>query len=200
VRLAVIVVVAALCLGVADLGWHMRPEQHAIAAEPVVQPVAEAAPPALLRMGPVSTGVIAVNDALRGFLNGDADAAFSEIVVRRVPCGTVPSEGRPILACTAGENPGALHQLILSGCKPAWVTPQAAKDELGALLVDTPGLYAVGQDSVGYSAVLSWLDAPERSLILTISSAGVTSYRAGCGLPESATVGRPLTFATTPGD
>jgi hypothetical protein len=184
-------VVASVLLG-AGLGWQWTQEGHAIAAEPST-PVASATIPASpLRMGPVSTGIVAVDDALRGFLLGDAGQAFSQLVAQQVRCGTLPLGGAPALSCLATEAPGTAHELILAACGPKWVTAEAAKAELGILLADRPGLSAVYQGTAGYTAVLSWPDAPDRSLVLTISSAGVTAYGAGCGVPLAAKPGREL--------
>jgi hypothetical protein len=60
------------------------------------------------------------------------------------------------------------------------------------MFAEVPGLYAVTRGNAGYTAVLSWPNAPDRSLVLTISSAGVMSYGAGCGLPAAPKPGREL--------
>jgi hypothetical protein len=191
-------VLASLLLG-AGLGWHWTQEGHAIAAEPSTPVASETVPASPLRMGPVSTGIVAVDDALRGFLLGDAGQAFSQLVVQQVRCGTLPLGGAPALSCLATDAPGTVHDLILATCGPKWVTAEAAKAELGTLLADKPGLSAVYRENAGYTAVLSWPDAPDRSLVLTISPAGVTSYAAGCGAGPAAKPGHELELVTVAG-
>ena len=191
-------VLAGLVLG-ADLGWHWTQEGHANAAAPSAGLAPGTPPVSTLRMGSASSGVPAVDDALRGFLEGDADQALARLVVQKVRCGTLPVGGAPALACLATEAPGTEHKLVLSLCEPKWVTPEAARAELGALLADRPGLYAVARASTTYTAVLSWPDAPDRSLVLAISSAGVMGYGAGCGLPLAAKPGRELDYLIAPG-
>jgi hypothetical protein len=181
----------------ASLGWNVTQEGHAAGDEPAL---AATAPnpggdvPSPLLMGPVSTGVPAVDDALRGFLTGDIEAAFAELVIREVPCGVPPWGGVPVLVCAKGEAPGAVHQLILSGCEPGWTSPKAAKAELATLLAVTPGVYSVARSGRDYVTVLAWPDAPERSLSLGVSSLGITSYAAGCGVPMAAKPGYALKF------
>jgi hypothetical protein len=198
-RLVLIGAVLTAVLLEANLGWHWAQEGHAVAAEPTAQVAPETVAPSPLRMGPVSTGIAVVDDAVRPFLEGDVDRAFSQLVVQQVRCGTIPLGGTPALSCPAAEAPGTVHELILATCEPKWVTAEAAKAELGALLAEVPGLYAVTRGNAGYTAVLSWPDAPDRSLVLTISSAGVTSYGAGCGLPVVPKPGRELEFLVAPG-
>ena len=79
------------------------------------------------------------------------------------------------------------------------MTADAARAELAAVLADTPGVYAIDGLNGSYTAVLSWPDALDRSLVLTISPAGVTSYGTECGVPLDPNPGRELEFATAPG-
>ena len=196
-RLVLVAAAVAYMLVVADLGWNLMQADHASAAESSIQPTPEPQPAEALRMGPVSTAVSAVDDALRGFLKGDVAAAFSQLSVEQVPCGTLPWEGAPALACVAKEQPGAPHDLVLSGCGATWVTPEAAKAELESLLADEPGLSAVTPVNGGYRAVLLWPGASDQSLVLWISSAGVKWYGTGCGLPPLPKSGRDLAFVAT---
>lgn len=191
---AVGALVGLLLVG-ASLGWNVTQEGHAAGDEPALAstaPVSEGDVPSPLIMGPVSTGVPVVDDALRGFLTGDVDAAFAGLVIREVPCGVPPWGGVPVLACAKGEGPGAIHQVILSGCEPGWVSPEAARAELTTLLVVTPGVYSATRSGPDYVTVLAWPDGPERALNLVISSLGITSYASGCGLPIPAKPGDAL--------
>lgn len=198
VGLVLIVASIAYMRVLADLGWHMTQEDHAIAAEAPTQSTPETYASIALRMGPVSTGVIRVDDALRGFLTGDVDVAVAQLLVRRVPCNTLPWQGRPPVTCLAGEAIGTVHEVILSACEAKWVPVEAARAELATLLAHKPGLYAISQVSGSYRAVLAWPDAPDQSLVLVISSEGVTSYGAGCGLPLAPTTGHELAFVSAP--
>jgi len=198
-RMAVLGAFVAYLLVAVALGGHFTGQSHAIAEQPLPQPTSQPHLAGQLHMGPVSTGVAEVDTVLRGFLAGDVDGAVSQLIVQQVPCGTLPSGGAPFLPCLATEPRGTVHEGILSTCEPKWVTAEAAKAELATMLGDRPGLYAIDGLNGSYTAVLSWLDAPDRSLVLTISSVGVTSYGAECGPPVVPNPGHELEFATTPG-
>jgi len=197
VRLALIGATVAYLLVVAPWGWRLLPKDHAGASEPLTQSAPATPPTNALRMGPVSTGIIAVDDAVRGFLKGDVAEAHSQLVVQQVRCGILPWGGAPALACAAAQAPGTVREMVLSACGAKWVTAEAARAEFTTLLADTPGLYAVSQVSGGYSAVLTWPNAPNRSLVLKISSVSVTWYGTGCGLPLVPNDGHELLFATS---
>lgn len=197
-RMAVLGAFITYLLVVAELGGHLTGESHAIAEQPSPQSTSQPHAAGLLHMGPVSTGVTAVDTAVRGFLAGDVDGAFAQLIAQQVACGTLPSARAPFLPCLATEPRGTVHQLILSTCEPKWVTAEAAKAELAAVLADTPGVYAIDGLNGSYAAVLSWPDALDRSLVLTISPAGVTSYGTECGVPLDPNPGRELEFATAP--
>jgi len=198
-RLVVIGAFGAYLLVVAGLGEHFTGPGHA-AAEPLSsQSKVESFVSGQLRMGPVSTGFPEVDNAVRGFLAGDVGVANSQLLVQQVPCGTLPSGGAPFLHCVAPEPRGTVHELVLSTCPPKWVTAEAANAELASALADTPGLYAVDRLSNSYTAVLSWPDALDRSLVLTISAAGVTSYGTTCGLPLDPSPDREMQFVTGAG-
>lgn len=183
-RLAFLGAVATYVLMLAELGAaFFQEEGRAVAEEPAAPVIASVQPASQLHMGPVSTGVAPVDTALSGFLAGDPEAALSEMVLQQIPCGTLPWGGQPMLRCAAGEVRSTAHEMILSGCEPKWVTPEAARTELETLLADRPGVLAVVRVKDSYNATLSWPDAPDRSLILTISATGVTSYGAECGAP-----------------
>lgn len=199
VRLALICAAITYMVMLTELGRNLAGRDHAIAVEPPAQSALETLPTVALRMGPVSTGVIAVDDAVRGFLNGDVNEALSQLVVREVRCGTLPWGGMPALTCLAAEAPGTLNEMVLTGCEAKWVTGEAAQTELRTLIADTPGLSSVSQVSGGYRALLSWPDALDRSLVLGISSLGVTSYSTGCGPTLASGAGHELLFASTPG-
>jgi hypothetical protein len=149
-------------------------------------------------MGPVSTGVTAVDDALRGFLIGDLETAVSRLIVRDVPCGVLPWGGVPALPCLPRQAPGTVRPVVLAGCQPTWATPEAARDELATLLLETPGVHSIARTGEDYASVLSWPDAPERTLVLNISSAGITSYAAGCGPLAATASGYALKFGRAP--
>jgi hypothetical protein len=199
VRVAVTGGFVAYLLIVAELGGRLSGQSHAIAEQPVPQSASQTHTPGHLSMGPVSTGVAEVDNAVRGFLAGDVDGAFSKLAVQQIGCGTLPSGGAPFLPCLATEPRGTVHELILSTCKPKWVTGDAARTELATVLADTPGVYAIDGLNGSYTAVLSWPDALDRSLVLTISPVGVTSYGIACGPPLDPNPGRKLGFATAPG-
>ncbi len=199
VRLALTGATLVYMLVVARWGWNFAQEDHAGAAEPQVQLASETAPSGELRMWPLTTGIVVVDEAVSGFLKGNVDEAFSHLLLRQVRCGTVPSGGAPALGCLAGEEPGTVHELILSACEARWVTGEVALAELATLLANAPGLYAVSQVRGGYTAVLTWPGALDRSLVLEVSSVGVASYGAGCGLPLAPAAGRELAFVAAPG-
>jgi hypothetical protein len=199
VRVAVTGGFVAYLLFVAELGGRLSGQTHVIAEQPVPQSASQTHTPGHLSMGPVSTGVAEVDNAVRGFLAGDVDGASSQLAVRQIVCGTLPSGGAPFLPCLATEPRGTVHELILSTCEPKWVTADAARAELATVLADTPGVYAIDGLNGSYTAVLSWPDALDRSLVLTISPAGVTSFGTECGLPVDPNPGRELEFATAPG-
>lgn len=200
-RLASVGALAAFFTVVGSLGWVFTQEDRAVgdgAALPSVASAAEAPPSSPLVMGPVSTGVTAVDDALRGFLIGDLETAVSRLIVRDVPCGVLPWGGVPALPCLPKQAPGTVRPVVLAGCQPTWVVPDAASAELGALLLETPGVYSIARSGEGYASVLSWPDAPERTLVLNISSAGISSFAAGCGPAPAPSSGYALKFARTP--
>ena len=198
-RVVVIGAFVAYVLLVAELGGHLTGHSHAIAAQPPPESSAQPHVAGELRMGPVFTGIPIVDDGLRGFLSGDAEGAFSQLIVQQVACGTLPSGGAPFLPCLATEPRGTVHEVILSTCEPKWVTAEAAKAELATALADAPGVYAIDGLNGSYTAVLSWPGALDRSLVLTISAAGITSYGTACGPPLDQNPGRELEFATAPG-
>lgn len=198
-RVLVIGAVVAYVLLVAELGGHLTGHSPASAAQPVAQSSAQPTQAGQLRMGPISSGVPSVDDALRGFLAGDVDAAFSQLTVQQVACGALPSGGTPFLPCVAPEARATVHELIQSTCGPKWVTADAARADLETALAATPGLYAVDRIGSAYMAVLSWPDALDQSLVLTISAAGVTSYGTACGVPAEPAPGHALDFVTAPG-
>lgn len=192
VRLTLVAIVAGTYLIVAGVGWNWAQERDAVSEEPTPRLTPPTALPNALRAGPVATGVVPIDEALRGFLAGDVDAALGRLIVQEVPCGTLGWQGAPAISCVVGEKPGTVHELILSGCEPTWVTAETARSDLAALLADKPGLYAAMRGSSGYTAVLSWPDAPDRSLVLRVTPEGVTSYAAGCETPAAATQGHAL--------
>lgn len=168
---------------------NLSTDASASVAPPAALQRAEVKAAPALRMGPVTTGIAPVDDALRGFLAGDADQAASKLVFENVPCGAVPWGGVPALPCAAEEATGSTHEVFLAGCEPAWISRQAARAELGTLLAQRPGLLSVAKANGAYHAVLSWPDATDHTLMVTISATGVTSYASGCG-PATAVAAR----------
>jgi hypothetical protein len=201
-RLTVVGAVITLFAVAALMGWHVTRQSQAAAHQPA-QPAVQSMPATdsadTLQMGKVSLGVPAVDYALGAFLTGDVGAAVSQLVVRHITCGTIPSEGTPVLPCAATERPGTVHEVVLSACTPRWLPVEAARLEVATLLTDTPGLVAVTTFASSYTAVLSWPNAPDRSLVLTITSLGVTSYGSTCGPPTAPTFGRPVEAVALPG-
>jgi hypothetical protein len=200
-RVGSVASLAAFFTVVAGLGWALTEEGSAAgdgAALPAIAAAAEAAPSGALVMGPVTTGVAAVDDALRGFLLGDPETAASHLIVRDVPCGVLPWGGFPALPCLPKQPPGTVRAVVLAGCQPTWMAPAAAAAELQTLLLETPGVHSIARSGQGYASVLSWPDAPERTLVLNISSAGITSFSADCGPATSSASGYALKFARTP--
>lgn len=190
--------VSALLVG-GGLSWNLVRESDAAVDERALVSTAVAPDPSPinpLSMGPISTGVPFVDDALRGFLSGDIEAALATLLVREVPCGVPPWGGVPVLACAKGEAPGAVHEVILSGCEPGWISPEAARAELTSLLAVTPGVYSVARSGRDYVTMLAWPEAPDASLNLVVSSLGITSYAAGCEVPVAAPPGYALKFAS----
>lgn len=193
--LAFITLVAAYFAIVAVVGWQTfgdRPDATA-AEKPVAVVVTIAGSSPLGSRGNV-TGVEMVDDALRGFLRGDVETALAGLVFQQISCGTLPSQGEPVLPCIDGQRPGSTSEQFLTGCDPAWVTADSARTRIGKLVADVPDLYAVGTEGAGYRAILSWLDTPQLSLVLHISSDGVTSFQSGCDAPEDVDIARPINW------
>lgn len=174
-------VVTVFLLVAVAFARNLTQEARASAAPPAAIQPTEIQTVTALRMGPVSTGIIAVDNALRAFLEGDADQAASNLVLEKVECGAVPWGGAPPLACGAEEATGSRHELVLAGCERAWISREVARAELGTLLVTRPGLLSVAKANGAYRAILSWPNASDQTLALMISAAGVTSYASGCG-------------------
>ncbi len=189
----------SLVVGMALLGWHVTRQTSAVAAQPPVQSTPAPASDSTFQMGNVSVGVPAVDSALGAFLTANAGAAVSQLVVQHITCGTIPSRNGPVLPCLEDETPGAVHDVVLATCPSRWVPVEAARAEIAALLTDTPGVFAVTTAASTYTAVLSWNDAPNRSLVLTINALGVASYGSACGPPAVPSLGRAVAFAAVPG-
>ncbi len=200
VRLAIVGTLATYLLVIAAVAEHSTKhssaQSHAIAEQSSPQTTIQPDQAGQLHMGMVSTGVAEVDNALRGFLTGDVEGAFSQLISQQVSCGTLPAGGMPFLPCSATEPRGTVHEMILATCEPRWATADEAKAELEAVLTETPGLYVIERQHSTYTAVLSWPNARDRSLVLTISAAGVTSYGTACGIPSDPNPDRELTFVT----
>jgi hypothetical protein len=198
-RLAVIGVVVMYFLVSDELGSDFaNGEGNAAAAEPAAEVVPRTLPAGQLHMGHVSTGVPAVDSRLHGFLTGDVDESFSQLVVQQIPCGTLPWDGQPWLTCVGGETRGTVHEEILATCDPRWVTPEAAKAELTAALVQQPGVLSVARVGEGYTAVLAWPEVPDRTLVLSIAPLGIASYGAACGPAVAPPPGDELALMAAP--
>lgn len=198
-RLAVIGVVVIYFVVADELGSDFaNGEGNATMAQPAAAVVSRTLPTGQLHMGHVSTGVPAVDNRLRGFLAGDVDESFSQLVVQQIPCGTLPWDGQPFLPCVAGEARGTVHEEILATCDPRWVTPEAAKAEITAALAQQPGVLSVARVGEGYTAVLAWPDVPDRTLVLSMAPLGIASYGAACGPAVAPPPGDELALMSAP--
>lgn len=199
VRLGFLGGVAAFVLVAGELSWNMTQKGHAITELPTAQAAPKTQAASALRMGPVSTGVTAVDNAARGFVAGNLEEAFAQLIRQKIACGSLPWGNRVVLPCLPGEAPGTAHEMTLFGCQPTWIPADAARTELAALLANTPGLYAVTRSGGDYRVALGWPDATDRSLVLIVSSLGVVSFGTECGLPLEPTAGRQIGFVTSSG-
>ena len=129
----------------------------------------------------VSTGSAEVDEALRGFLENDRDHALARLIVQQVPCGVLPWGALPPHPCATGEALGTVHELILTHCGLTWTTPEAARADLSPLLAKRPILLGSSRTRGDHKVLLSSANSLDRSIVLTISPLGITSYGVGCG-------------------
>lgn len=190
-RVVLIVLSVAFVPVPVAVGWQWLPGSPVV----LVQASEQSAPAAAetgqrFGLGTPSIEDASMNRALDLFLASDFGEGATPFVEQLVPCGALPWDSQPALACVAGEPLGTRYSLVLSACQPQWMTPEAANVELRSLFSDSKGSAARVRRGDDYSAVITWAGAPERSLVLALSSEGVTSFRANCDVPDAAVARR----------
>lgn len=190
-RLALIAVAVAFVPVPVAVGWQWLPGSPVVLVQASEQSAPEA-PEAGQRFGAGSPSIedVSMEQALDLFLANDFGEGATPFVERMIPCGALPWDDQPALPCAPGEPPGTRHSLVLSACQPQWMTPEAANVELRSLFSDSKGSATRVRRGDDYSAVITWAGVPERSLVLALSSEGVTSFRANCDMPDAAVARR----------
>lgn len=136
---------------------------------------------------PAYTGVSIVDLAISALLDRDYTALAGLLVTTPVACGFVNTPPGWQSPCAPGVATGTLQQVYLvGGCDgPTWLPAVEAAAAIPAMLVGTPHLYGVRQNSDGtYSAIFA--DDDPSAFTLTLSGSGITAVARACGAPAEA--------------